>query len=130
MIFGFVDEHRDRFPVRLMCETLGVSTSGYYAAKSRPDSPRTLRRRELASEIRRVHVQYREIYGSPRVHRALLGSGLKVCRNTVAKVMQSLRIKARSHRRFRVVTTDSSHRHRIAPDHLQRRFEVAELNRV
>ncbi len=130
MIFGFIDEHKQRFPVQLMCDTLGVSTSGYYAARSRPDSPRELQRNELASEIRSVHAQSQEIYGSPRVHQSLLRAGRHVCRNTVAKLMKSLGIKARSHRRFRVATTDSAHPHRIAPDRLQRRFAVAELNRV
>lgn len=130
MIFDFIHQHRTRFPVRLMCQTLGVSVSGYYAARARPQPPRTLRRDALASQIRNVHAQSQQIYGSPRVHQTLLKSGTQVCRNTVARLMKSLGIKARSHRRFRMTTTDSTHPHRLAPDHLQRRFDVAQLNRV
>lgn len=130
MIVAFINEHQDRYPVRVLCETLGVSTSGYYAARARPDSSRTQRRRELAEEVARVHAQNRQVYGSPRVHRALLDDGRLVCRNTVAKVMKSLGIKARSHRRFRVMTTDSGHPHPIAPDRVQRRFEIKELDSV
>lgn len=29
--FAFIDEHRERFPVRLMCAVPGVTRSGYYA---------------------------------------------------------------------------------------------------
>lgn len=130
MIFRFIDQHKDRFPVRVLCETLEVSTSGYYAARTRPDSPRVRWRRQLAEEVRQVHEENRRVYGSPRVHRALLRRGRAVCRNTVAKVMSSLGIKARSHRRFRVLTTDSAHPHPIAPDRVQRRFDVKKLNCV
>jgi putative transposase len=43
------------FNVRHACRTLGVSESGYYAWKDRPDAPRTLRRIGLAGEIADVH---------------------------------------------------------------------------
>ena len=40
MKFGFVDEHRHLWPVRVMCTALGLSVSGYYAWRSRRESPR------------------------------------------------------------------------------------------
>jgi len=40
MMFGFVDEHRHIWPVRVMCTVLGLSVSGYYARRSRAESPR------------------------------------------------------------------------------------------
>lgn len=41
--------------VQQACVALGVSPSGYYAWKDRPDAPRTLRRIWLAGEIAEVH---------------------------------------------------------------------------
>jgi putative transposase len=130
VIFRFIDEHRECFPVRVLCEVLGVSPSGYYARRTRPPSARARRRRELAAEIRRVHLEHRRVYGSPRVHRVLRERGHAVCRNTVARLMKSLGIAARSRRRFRARTTDADHPHPVAANTLDRRFGVERLDRV
>jgi len=53
--------------VRHACRELGVSESGYYAWKDRPDPPRTLRRIWLAGEIADVHKASGGTYGEMRV---------------------------------------------------------------
>ena len=53
--------------VRHACRVLGVSESGYYAWKDRPDPPRTLRRLWLAGEIADVHQASGGTYGEMRV---------------------------------------------------------------
>jgi putative transposase len=55
------------FSVRHACRTLGVSESGYYAWKDRPDPPRQLRRIWLAGEIADVHKASGGTYGAHRV---------------------------------------------------------------
>ena len=41
MSFRFIEDHRDSYPVRLMCAVLEVSPAGYYAWRERPVSERT-----------------------------------------------------------------------------------------
>ena len=80
MKFRLVEDQRDTFPVRVMCDVMGVSPALYYAWRGRPESPRKAANRALLTEIRRVHAAHRGRYGAPRVHAALrgLGSGLKL----------------------------------------------------
>ena len=53
MKFGFVDEHRHLWPVRVMCTALGLSVSGYYAWRCRRESPRAAANRVLLEDIRK-----------------------------------------------------------------------------
>lgn len=136
--FAFIRDHQDAFPVRVMCETLDISSSGYYAWCDRSPCTQAARRSELAEKIKSVHEANRGVYGSPRIHRVLLASGekvcrntvAKVCRNTVAKVMRTHGIRAKTHRRFKTRTTDAAHPHPIAPNTLNRNFACSRLNQV
>ena len=85
MKFRFIREHlAEGHPVDVACRVLGVTRSGYYAWRDRPQSARGRRRKELAQKVTAVHEANRRVYGSPRVHRALLAAGEKVSENTVA----------------------------------------------
>jgi putative transposase len=127
MIFRFIEEHRDSWPVCLMCETLEVSTAGYYAWRQRPVSPNQQRRDSLLVEIRAVHVEFKRRYGSPRIHAELVARGRSCCVNTVAKLMHDNDIRAKTARKFRH-TTDSNHDLPVADNLLDRQFDPASPN--
>ena len=129
MRFSFIEDHREVFHVRAMCAVLGVSTSGYYAWRDRPESMRTAANRSLSEDIRRVHADSRQRYGSPRVHAALRAEGRRVGRNRVARLMQRHGIRARQKRRF-CRTTDSHHGSPLAPNLLARQFTALAPDRV
>ena len=122
MKFAWIKEHRREFAVGLMCRVLCVSKSGFYASLDRPDSGRRKRRAELAAKVRAVHEENRGVYGSPRIHRALVAAGERVCENTVAKVMRAQGIAARARKKFVPRTTDSGHTLTPAPNVLDRDF--------
>jgi putative transposase len=50
--FRFIDEHRDQWPVRLLCDALDVSAAGYYAWRDRPAGVRQQRQDALLVDIR------------------------------------------------------------------------------
>src|SRR5437763_1132023 len=62
MRFRLIEDHQGVWPVRVMCDALSVSPSGYYAWRSRPDSLRKIANRDLLADIRRVHAQHQERY--------------------------------------------------------------------
>ncbi len=88
MKFGFVNEHRAVWPVRVMCAVLGLSASGYHAWRSRPESARAQANRALLDDIRRIHADSSGTYGSPRVHAVLRGHGLRVGRSRIERLMR------------------------------------------
>jgi putative transposase len=127
--FAFIHAEKARWPVRVMCQVLGVSCSGYYAWRGRPPSCRAVRDAELVKVIKAAHKAGREAYGSPRVHRALRRSGTHVARKRVERLMRHQGIVGRRKKRF-CATTDSKHADPIAPNMLQREFEVPAPNKV
>jgi putative transposase len=122
----FIDAQRRSYGVRSLCAALDVSRSGYYAARRRPPSLRSVRRTELTSQIQAIHDASRHTYGSPRVHAELFSQGVPCCRNTVAKLMRKANIVPKAIRRFRV-TTDSRNT-TASPNLLRRVFQVDRPN--
>ncbi|MET3176637.1 UNVERIFIED_ORG: transposase InsO family protein [Arthrobacter sp. UYCu721] len=60
-----------RFPAKVCCRLLGVSSPGYYKYRKRPLSPTRMRRQWLTGLIREVHTASRGTYGSRRIHAEL-----------------------------------------------------------
>jgi putative transposase len=122
MRFRLIEDHRDVWPVRVMCDALRVSPSGFYAWRSRPESGRKIVNRELLADIRRVHARHRERYGAPRIHAELRAEGHTINRKRVARLMRRHGIRARALRRYRVCTTDSKHSLPVAENLLDQNF--------
>ncbi len=113
-----------------MCEVLETSRSGFYAWRSRAESRRSKRHRELVGEMRQIHAdRYMKCYGSPRVHKELVARGKTCSENTVAKLMRTHGLAAQTRRRYKG-TTDSSHSLPLAENVLNREFERDAADRV
>lgn len=126
MRYRFIHQHRTTWPIEVQCRVLEVSRSGYYAWRRRPESGASRRRVELTERIRAIHQRpHHDNYGAPRIHRELLAQGCACNRKTVEKLMCRAGIRARTCRRFRVVTTDSRHFLPVAPNRLARQFQPA-----
>ena len=129
MRYRAIQEHDRRFSIRLMCRALAVSAAGYYAWRTRPESHRSVCNRALLSEIRVIHRELRETYGSPRIWNALCQQGHGVGKHRVARLMRQDGLRAKTVKRWRA-TTQSNHRLPMAENILNRQFTVEAPNRV
>jgi transposase InsO family protein len=123
MRFQFIENHRDEFPVKLMCKVLEVSTSGYYAWRGRPPSEREMANRELTAKIKEEFEKSGETYGSPRIYQVMRKLGLMCSKNRVARLMRAAGLKAKQTRRYRS-TTKRNKADRAAPNILKRDFSA------
>jgi transposase InsO family protein len=107
--------------VKLLCETLVVSRSGYYDWLAGKESLHAQEDRSLGEQIQKAYAQSRATYGSPRITAALRSQGCPVGRRRVARLMRAAGLRGRQKRRYRVVTTDSAHDEPIARNLLAQR---------
>lgn len=110
-----------------MCEIFGVSRSAYYRWRTHPMSTHRRIDGELLDRIRAVHRASRTIYGSPRIHDALVEQGVHCGRKRVARLMREHYIRAKIARRFKVTTKRSSSQHGCI-DLVKRSFRSEHLN--
>ncbi|MCG7250165.1 IS3 family transposase [Corynebacterium striatum] len=92
----FVDEHRNRFCVEFICQTLNthreggfLSSRGYRQSKARGLSARALRDAALVEHIRDVHAENYGVYGVRKMWRVLRRQGVDIGREHTARLMRS-----------------------------------------
>jgi putative transposase len=123
-----------RFSVLRMARLLAVSTSGYYAWRTRAvatePTPRQQRRADLAVKILDVHTDSDGTYGSPRITSELRERGETVNEKTVAAIMAEIGIEGISPRTFKVRTTVTDPAASFPPDLVRRRFDQDRLDAV
>ena len=127
--FGFIQTEKATYPVRVLCRTLQVSPSGFYAWCRRGLSDRAQEDAALKVEIRAAHAASNKTYGSPRILEDLKANGRHVGRKRVARLMREEGIEGQRKRRFRT-TTDSRHSHPVAANHLDRNFTASAPNKI
>ena len=124
MKYEFMEEHRETYKVKSMCEVLKVSRSGYYAWSTRQPSIRKKANEELLERIRKVHCQSRRLYGSPRITATLHEEGIRCGKNRVARIMKDHSIRADVKRRRFRRTTDSKHDYALAANLLVQKKQI------
>jgi transposase InsO family protein len=127
MKYHFIEQYKQEFPVVSMCRVLDVSESGYYAWRKRPASQHTREDARLTTSIQQIFVEYRGVYGSPRIHAELQDQGWRCSRKRVARLMQENGMDARR-KRFHPITTKRNPSHPVAPNLLQQDFTASRPN--
>lgn len=137
MRYRCIDEHREQWPVSVLCRILGVSRSGYFLWRKRQSAPapsavaRSQQEERLLLHIRAAHRRGRHYSGSPRIYDELREQGIRVSRKRIAHIMRQNGLVGRCRARKRPTTTSRS-AGLVAPNVLARCFapkDVARPNR-
>jgi len=129
MIYQFISDHSSEFSVQKMCIVLKVTRSGYYHWIHNKQSQHVLENEMLWAKIKRIYDHHKGRYGSVRITEELHDLGYTCSRARVARIMQKHGLKAKSKRKFKV-TTQSDHKHPIAPNLLRGGFFTSAVNLV
>lgn len=124
-----MQEYGKVFCVALICHILQVSRRGFYAWCCRCSSGRQQQDQQLTEQIRVIHAQSRQTYGSLGIHAELQARGISGGEKRVARLMQAAELQRWAPKRYQR-TTDSPHGLLAAPNRLQQQFEVAQVNQV
>jgi len=125
-----VKANQAELPVRSQCETLRVSTSGYYDWLGRGPSARTQANITLLQSIRDAHAASDQTYGMPRIRAELADMGIVASRKRIARLMHDNHLCGVSRRRGWCVTTERNPRQRPAPDLVERKFVASDINQL
>jgi putative transposase len=127
--YAFIKAPEQAYPVRRLCRVMAVHPSGYYAWRAEPESARALDDRRLLGRIKQSWLESGSIYGYRKVHDDLRELGEPCGAKRVARLMHLQGLKAQRGYGRR----PGQHGGKpavVAPNHLQRAFEVHEPNRV
>ena len=108
---------------------LDVSTSGFYAWRTRQPSQREITDNEIAGVMLGIYAMSDETYGRPRIHAELRECGVFISRKRVGRLMREYGIVG-VHRRGFVVTTRRDKGGRPAPDLVDRNFAADAPNKL
>ena len=129
MRYQFVQAHQAKHRLTRLCQTLGVSRSGYYAWRRRPASARTRANARLLEQLRQLHRQTKARYGAVKMWHALLAAGVPCGRHPVARLRHVHGLEARRTRRFRMVVEQRQFA-APAPNRLHQVFVAPAVNRI
>ena len=101
--YAFIREHRNEFPIRVMCRIFKIHPSGFYNWLEKPLSDRVIEDQRLLKLIKKSYIASGATYGSPWIHRDLLEMGETCSVHRVAKIMPNNKLKALYH--YKLVTS-------------------------
>jgi len=127
--YGRIEALRHQHPVAAMCRVLDVSESGFHAWCRRGPSLRAQENDRLEIEIKVAHERTRQTYGPERLQADLADNGIQVGVHRIKRIRKKLGLRCKQKRKFKA-TTDSNHALPVAPNLLDRQFDVAAPNKA
>lgn len=109
--YAFIATQAETFAVNTLCQSVGVSRSGYYAWQERP-----VRTDELTPAVRSAFQRHARRYGSRRLTAELKAADFDIGRRRVRHIMQAEQLHAIQPKSFVPRTTNSKHGGRMSPN--------------
>lgn len=121
MIYSFIKNNEQQFPIEKMCKVLLISSGSYYRWKKQKITARLQEKIAIKEQITLIYFESKQRYGSPRITLELHSLGYEICRITVAKYMKQLGLRSKLSKKFKV-TTNSNHNYLVVENILNREF--------
>jgi putative transposase len=131
--YHLVEAEKANYPTAVLCRTLGISRSAFYAWRERKADPSARARADavLVERIKQIHAATDGTYGSPRIHQELVqGEGIRVGEKRVARLMRLHGIQGIFRRRRRAGCTLRDPLAEPSEDLVMRNFNVDRPDRL
>lgn len=112
-MYDFVSRQKEKYPVKRLCKTLGMSRTSYYEYEK--GSTYQIDGSDLEA-VREMFLVHRRRYGSRRISKALQDQGINLGRFKVRRLMKIGDLKAIQPKSFVPKTTNSKHTLGYAPN--------------
>lgn len=129
MIFHFIENNLDTYPLRRMCKVLGIGENTYHRWKNQIISPRRRQTILLEEEITSIFHEYKGIYGNVKISAELQSRGFKLSRAQVTFYMKKLGLSSKVRRRDKA-TSSKFYNPCVFPNILNRQFIAEEPSQV
>ena len=132
----FIDIFKNRFGVGPICVTLAgtehgfITARGYRAAKTRPNSAKSVRDDLIIGEITHIHELNYSVYGVRKMHAATRRAGWEVGRDQIARSMRKAGLRGAIRGRKPITTTPATKIAGQFPDLVKRRFTADASNQL
>jgi len=80
MIYSFIKNNEQLFPIEKMCKVLQISSGSYYRWKKQEITSRLQRKNAIQEQITSIYFESKQRYGSPRITLELQSLGYKISR--------------------------------------------------
>ncbi|WP_433766147.1 IS3 family transposase [Flavobacterium ginsenosidimutans] len=128
-IYNFINQNKKKYPITIMCNVLGVSTSMYNLRIQHPLSKREIQLNQFKEAITSIFYEFKQYKGCVLIARELNKRGLQISEDQVTFFMNQLGLKRKVKRKYKV-TTDSKHNLYIPPNILNRNFTAVKPSQV
>ena len=128
--YRFLEAARAHYPVRLLCQVLGVPISGCYAWQQAQKQAVIGKAPAWEEALVKVFGRHKRRYGTRLLQVALRRTGYRVGRQRLRTAMRRRGLHALQPKAFTPRTTDSTHGLRCAPNRLLNQPKPTQANQV